>query len=63
MSKKTDLEEIDTKIRSLKKSAEELHQISDNFPALARNMTRILASIKMLEINSTDVVGLDSVRW
>ncbi len=63
MSKRTDLEEIDTKIRSLKKTAEELHQISDNFPVLARNMTRILASIKMLEINITDVVGLDSVRW
>ncbi len=59
MSHRTDLQEIDTKIRSLKKTAHELNQMSGHFPALARNTSRILASIKMLEINITDIVGLD----
>jgi len=59
MSHRKDLKEIDTKIRSLKKTAHELNQMSDHFPALARNTSRILASIRMLEINITDIVGLD----
>ncbi len=59
MSQKTDMQEIDAKIRSLKKTAQELNQMSDNFPFLARNTARILANIKMLEINVTDIVGLN----
>jgi hypothetical protein len=30
-----------------------------NFPALARNTVRILAGIKMLEINISDIVDLE----
>jgi hypothetical protein len=30
-----------------------------DFPALARNSTRILASIKMLELNVSDIAELD----
>jgi len=44
----------------MKSGAEELKRLGDNFPALARNSARILASIKMLEINITDLVELDS---
>ena len=40
----------------MKKSAEELRAMGDEFPALARNVSRILASIKMLEINVSDVI-------
>jgi hypothetical protein len=36
-----------------------LNRLGDNFPALARNSVRILASIKMLEINISDLVELD----
>ena len=60
MPQKTDTKEIDSKIRSLKKNAEELNQMAEDFPALARNTARILASIKMLEINITDLVGLNN---
>jgi len=55
-----DLNQIDKKIQVMKSTAEELKRLGDNFPALARNSVRILASIKMLEINISDLVELDS---
>ena len=55
-----DLKQIDKKIQVMKSGAEELKRLGDNFPALARNSTRILASIKMLEINVSDLVESDS---
>ena len=58
MPPRQDLNEIDAKIQLMKKTAEELNRIGEDFPALARNTLRILASIKMLEINVCDVVNL-----
>ena len=55
-----DLNEIDKKIKLMKQTAQELNQIGKEFPAIARNTIRILASIKMLEINISDLVELDS---
>jgi hypothetical protein len=55
-----DLKKIDEKIQVMKRTAQELKRLGDNFPALARNSVRILASIKMLEINISDLVELDS---
>ena len=55
-----DLKKIDEKIQVMKSTAEELNRLGDDFPALARNSVRILASIKMLEINVSDLVELDS---
>ena len=55
-----DLKEIDEKIQVMKRTAEELNRLGNNFPALARNSVRILASIKMLEINVSDLAELDS---
>ena len=59
MSQQINLSEIDAKIQTMKKTAEELKNMSDNFPALARNTVRILASLKMLEINTSDILHLD----
>jgi hypothetical protein len=56
----SDLKNIDAKIQLLKQSAEELCRLGGDIPALTRNAARILASIKMLEINISDVVELDS---
>ena len=53
-----DLKEIDSKIQSMKKTAEELKQMGEDFPALYRNISRVLASIKMLELNISDVAGM-----
>ena len=58
MVQQIDLNEINPKIQLLKKTAEELCRIGEDFPALARNTVRILASIKMLEINVSDLVDL-----
>ena len=55
-----DLKKIDEKIQLLKNTAQELNRLGDNFPALARNSARILASIKMLELNISDLVQLDT---
>ena len=55
-----DLNKINAKIQLMKQAAEELNQLGENFPALARNIVRILASVKMLEINVSDLVELDS---
>ena len=55
MAKKIDLKKLDTKIQSIKKTAEELKKMSEDFPALNRNVSRLLASVKMLEMNISDV--------
>ena len=60
MSAQDDIKKIDDKIQVLKRTAEELKRMGEDFPALARNSTRILASIKMLELNVSDLVELDS---
>jgi hypothetical protein len=59
MDPRIDLNEIDAKIQLMKQTAEELNRLGENFPALARNTVRILASVKMLEINVSDLVELD----
>jgi hypothetical protein len=54
-----DLNEIDAKIQMMKKTAAELARAGEDFPAIARNIVRISAGIKMLEINISDIVELD----
>ena len=56
METKMDLKAMDARIRTIRKSAEELQTLADQFPALYRNTARILASVKMLEINLSDLV-------
>ncbi len=58
MHQQTGLNEINTKIQLLKKTAEDLIRIGEDFPAITRNTVRILASVKMLEINVSDLVDL-----
>ena len=60
MNTQIDFKKINDKIQTMKSVAEELNRMGENFPALARNSVRILASIKMLEINISDIVELDS---
>jgi hypothetical protein len=56
MAELIDLEGIDEKIQLMKKAAQELKEMGKNIPAMDRNLLRILASIKMLEINISDVL-------
>ena len=60
MSQKINLSEVDKEIKQLKKISELLNENGKLFPALQKNTTRILASIKMLEINISDIVELDN---
>ena len=55
-----DVNEINKKVQLLKQTALELNQMGKDFPAIARNAVRIMASVKMLEINISDLVELDS---
>jgi len=56
MSQKS-LSEISAKVLSLKETAQDIKIISTDFPAVQRNIARIMASIKMLEINSVDLIA------
>ena len=60
MPPQTDIAAMNDKIVAMKKIAAELAQMADEFPAVAKNTARILSSIKMLEINVSDLVDLES---
>lgn len=55
MEKDLDLKGMDERIRAMKRSAEQLKEMAAGFPAVYRNTSRILASIKMLELNLSDI--------
>ena len=52
--------DIDTRIKTIRKAAEELKELSGGIPAVDRNAVRILASAKMLESNISDILDLPS---
>jgi len=55
-----ELTKINNRIRTIKRAAQELKELSDGIQAVERNADRILASVKMLEINISDVLDLKS---
>ncbi len=58
MIQQNELVEMDAKIQTMKKTALELESMADDFPALSRNLSRILSSLKMLELNISDILEL-----
>ncbi|MGB3904789.1 MAG: hypothetical protein WBB22_07685 [Anaerolineae bacterium] len=52
------LQEMDKRIQGIKTAALELQDLSKGIQAVYRNADRILASVKMLEINVSDVLDL-----
>lgn len=56
------LREISAKVKLMKDTAVELEKLGSNFPALGKNVARILASLKMLELNISDIVDLSTSR-
>jgi len=54
------LDEMVKRIRSIKRSAIELKNLSEGIEAVDRNVDRILTSINILEINVVDVADLSS---
>lgn len=56
MNATIDMEGLHLNIQRVRQAAEELKRLGEDFPAVARNAERILASLKMLEINVSDIV-------
>jgi len=42
----------------MKKAAQELEMMASDFPAVRKNTSRILASLKMLELNVSGPLGV-----
>ena len=58
MMNQRDIRKIDTRIKAIKKAAQELKKLSGGIQAVDRNADRVLASVKMLEINISDLIDL-----
>jgi hypothetical protein len=54
------LKQMDVRIKKIKKAALELKELSGGIQAVDRNASRILASVKMLEINISDILELET---
>jgi hypothetical protein len=53
-----ELRKLDTRIKTIKKATQELKHLSGGIQAVDRNAERILALVKMLEINISDLIDL-----
>ncbi len=58
MKDEFDFKDMCEKIRLLKRIAEDILEKVDDFPSLSRNCSRILASVKMMELNVSDIEDL-----
>ena len=58
MSTQYKIEEMDEKIKLLRKTAEELLALGGEIEAVKKNIVRLLASTKMLELNISDARDL-----
>jgi len=54
MAQEYDIKGMAAKIRDIRRDAETLHEISGGIPTVDRNVNRILANVRMLEININD---------
>jgi len=53
-----DIKGMAEKIQAIKEAATELKHISGGIQAVDKNVDRILASVKMLEINISDIASI-----
>ncbi len=58
MAENYDIKGMVEKIKALRKNAEELKKISGGIPAVESNADRILANVKMLEIDISDAAEI-----
>jgi len=58
MVEEYNVKEMAGKIQAIKEAATELQDISGGIQAVDRNVDRILASVKMLEINISDIADI-----
>ena len=55
MAQEYDIKGMVVKVNSLRQNAEDLRQMSGGIPTVEKNIDRILANVRMLEINVNDV--------
>jgi len=58
MTVKYDIKKMDAKIKEIRKAAEELQELGQDIEAVNKNLVRLLASTKMLELNISDALSL-----
>jgi hypothetical protein len=58
MPAQPDFKKMDEQLQILKKAALALSAMADEFPAVKRNTVRLLSSVKMMELNVSDLVHL-----
>lgn len=58
MAEEYKIREMAEKIKTIKDSTTELQRISGGIQAVQRNADRILALVKMLEINVSDILDI-----
>ena len=58
MAQQYDIRAMADLIESLRKDAEKLKEIAGDIPTVQKNADRILANVKMLEININDVAEI-----
>ena len=58
MAQEYKVKEMAEKIRAIKESATELQQVSGGIQAVQKNVDRILACVRMLEIDISDIEDL-----
>ena len=52
------IKKMDAKIREIRKAAEELQKLGGDIEAVNKNLVRLLATTKMLELNISDAISL-----
>ena len=58
MKAKYDIKKMDAKIKEIRKAAEELQKMGGDIEAVKKNLVRLLASTKMLELNISDAISI-----
>ncbi|MDM7986711.1 MAG: hypothetical protein QUS13_05210 [Smithella sp.] len=61
MSTDYKIDEIDAKIQEIKKAAAEIEKLGGDIEAVKKNLIRLRASTKMLELNISDVKLVNSL--
>jgi len=59
MEEQINLADIHSQIQVIKDAVRRLQKLSEDFPALNRNTARMSASLKMLELNVSDILELE----
>jgi flagellar biosynthesis chaperone FliJ len=58
MPAKYNIKKMDAKIKEIRKAAEELQKMGGDIEAVDKNLVRLLASTKMLELNISDALSI-----